>query len=115
MAFTGEIVNEGTGRVSAVIFTNQTAVGDGGWISIMPLKRWAVHVTDLSGTDVVTVSVSNAASIPADNTDEITHSTISADGIVAEPDNTYKFIKIHKSTADGSPGNTDAQFVGWKR
>ncbi len=115
MAFTGAITNEATGVIGATIFTNQTATGDGGWFEIKALKRWAVHVTDLLNTDVVTVSVSLAATQPADSADEITHSTLSADGIVAEPDNTYKYIKIHKSTADGTPGSTDAVFMGWKR
>ena len=101
-------------RISAAIFSNQTAAGDGGWFEIKSLKRWSVHVTDITAGDVVTVSVSLAASQPGDSDDEITHSSVTADGIIAEPDNTYKYIKIHKSDGSGG-GNTDAVFNGWKR
>ena len=111
MAFTGQTVNLGTGRIEVTFFTNQTAAADGGWFDVATLSQWSVHITDMTAGDIVTVSVSNAIAFPTDSDDEITHSTLSEDGIVTEPSNTYRWIKVHKSDGTGA-GNTDAIFHG---
>jgi hypothetical protein len=107
MSLTTAIINEGPGRYSTTAFTDQTAAGNGAWLDISTIASWSVHVTDIVAGDIVTVSVSNAATIPSDAADEITHSTVSADGIVAEAANVYKWLKVHKSDGSGA-GSTDA-------
>ena len=114
MALAVAQVVDNIGNVSVVIFTNQTAAGNGGWFDISALRSWSVHITDITTNDIVIVSVSSAASIPGDSDDEITHTTLTADGIATEPDNTFHWIKVHKSDGTGS-GNTDANFYGIRR
>ena len=61
MALAAAQVVDNLGNVSVVIFTNQTAAANGGWFDISAIKDWSVHVTDITSGDVVTVSVSSAA------------------------------------------------------
>ena len=114
MALAAAQVVDNLGNVSVVIFTNQTAAGNGGWFDISSIASWSVHVTDITTNDIVIVSVSSAASIPSDSDDEITHTTLTADGIATEPNNTFRWMKVHKSDGTGA-GNTDANFYGIRR
>ncbi len=111
MAFTGRTFNVGTGKYQATFFTDQTAAGDGAWYGVETMSQWSVHITDMTAGDIVTISVSSAIAVPTDSDDHITHSTLSEDGIVTEPANTYRWIKVHKSDGTGG-GSTDAVFFG---
>ncbi len=114
MALTVAQTVDNIGNVSVVIFTNQTAAAYGGWFDISAIASWSVHITDITTNDIVLVAVSSAASIPGDSDDEITHTTLTADGIATEPNNTFHWMKVHKSDGSGG-GNTDANFYGIRR
>ncbi len=114
MALAVEQVVDNLGNVSVVIFTNQTAAGNGGWFDISAIKDWSVHVTDVTAGDIVTVSVSSAATIPGDSDDELTFDSVSADGMMTGKDNPFRWMKVHKSDGSGA-GNTDANFYGIRR
>lgn len=103
------LVKTSKGRVRAQPLTAQTADADGEWIDIDALDDWSVHVENLAGPGIVTLSVSNKPSKPADADDEITLATLNADGGHINSAK-WRWLKVHKSTGGG--GATDAYLSG---
>ena len=98
-------------RVTATLMTDQTAGANGEWIDIRQIRDFNIHITGVSGGDILQIRVSGTPTIPANNTHGVPLGfDITEEYMEVQRGSLYSWLKVYKST--GGNDTTNAYFTG---
>ena len=93
-------------RFSVILLDGQVASDNGQWVETPPKYSLRSLWTDLtaegSGSPVVAICVSNAKTIPANNTDGVVLVSLTPSALISTAIDSYRWMKA-KKTAGGTP------------
>ena len=101
-------------RIKAQLLTAQATPNDGEWVDFAHISIWSIHVTDISGGDVVQIRVSNALTKPADSVDGVRFGrNIVAERSVSSAQHRFRWVKVKKEAGSSSSPNAYL-FADWR-
>ncbi len=93
-------------RITAQMLTAQNAVNDGEWVDFSKVSTWSIHVTDISGGDVVQIRVSNVLAKPADSDDGVQLGRdVKAERTISSALHRFRWVKVKKASGTASSPN----------